>query len=138
MAALTKTLIKANETEAVVKIAGSDTAASVIALATDILATGQTVTGTPKVNIIGVQWSGEAGGAIKIARNGTRIMSLVTDNPGYMDMMGTEIPPDNINNTNDISVTITNSSNAAVQGEVYLRLRKTSGYGSPAYNAGNN
>jgi hypothetical protein len=203
MAALTKAIQKVTETEAVVKISGSDTAASVISLATDLLpytnildgvgtvtiGTGattvvgvgtafltashvnakiytsagvyvgtitsvtdathatltangaaaiagttfkisyatQVVVGTPIVNIIGAQWAGEAGAIYKVNRGGTRVVSLLADNGNFMDFVEL-FPAEPTNNTQDISVTIVNASAAAVQGEVWLRLRKVDGY----------
>ncbi len=204
MAALIKAIQKVTETEAVIKISGSDTAASVISLATDLLpytnildgvgtvtiGTGattvvgvgtafltashvnakiytsagvyvgtiasvtnattaalaanattslsgtaykiqyatQSTTGlTPTVNIIGAQWAGEPGAIYKVNRGGTRVMSLLADNGNFMDFVEL-FPAEPTNNTQDISVTIVNASAAAVQGELWLRLRKVDGY----------
>ena len=43
-------------------------------------------------------------------------------------MMGTYFPPDNINATYPISVTIVDKLAAAVQGEIWIKVRKNSGY----------
>ena len=206
MAALTKTIIKVTETEAIIKIAGKDTAAATILLATDLLPytnildgvgtvtistgaativgvgtsfltashvnakvytsagayvgtitsvtdsthatltangaaaiasttykiqyTTQSTTGlTPTVTIIGAQWTGEPGAVYAINRNSVRIMTLLADNGNFIDWIGSAIPPDNINATNDFSITILDAAQAAAkQGELWLRLRKVDGY----------
>jgi hypothetical protein len=204
MAALTKTIIKASETEAIIKIAGSDTAASIINLTTDLLpyaniivgagtvtiGTGatsivgvgtsfdtnvhvnakvytsagvyvglitsvtnatnavlsangaaviagttykiqyatQVIIGTPSVSITALQWAGEPGAIYKVDRNGVRIVTPLADNGNLIDMMGTYFPPDNVNATYSISVTIVDKLAAAVQGEIWIKVRKNSGY----------
>lgn len=138
MAALSKSIIKVSDTEAIVRIAGKDTAAVTINIATDILSTNQTVSGTPTVTITGVQWAGEPGAIYKVDRNGTRIVTPLADNGNFIDFMGTAFPPENTNSTSNIDVTIVTAAGAAVQGELWLRLRKVSGYVTPALNAGNN
>ena len=205
MAALTKTIVKTTDTEAVIKIAGNDTAASVISLSNDLFAynpmidgvgtitvgTGatsvvgvgtsfltashvnakiytsagvyvgtiasvtntttatlsangaaaiagttykiqyaqQVISGTPTAAIIGVQWAGEPGVVYRVSRAGTRVMTLLADNGNFMDFIEL-FPPDNVNATSDISVTITDAGGAAKQGELWLRLRKTDGFAS--------
>lgn len=204
MAALTKTIIKASETEAVIKIAGSDTAASIINLTTDLLPYGniiagagtvtigtgatsivgvgtnfstdvhvnakvyntagvyvglitsvtdathatlsangavaiagttykiqyatQVIIGTPSVSITAVQWAGAPGAIYKVDRNSVRIITPLADNGNLIDMMGTYFPPDNVNATYPISVTIVDKLDTAVQGEIWIKLRKNSGY----------
>ena len=208
MAALTKTIIKASETEAVIKIAGSDTAAVIINLTTDLLpyaniidgvgtvtiGTGatsivgvgtsfntdvhvnakvyttagvyvgiiasvtdathatlaangavaiagttykiayatQVIIGSPSVSITAVQWAGEPGAIYKVDRNSVRIITPLADNGNLIDMMGTYFPPDNVNATYPISVTIVDKLAAAVQGEIWIKVRKNSVYDSRA------
>ena len=200
---LTKTVQKVTESEAIVKISGSDTGAAVISLATDLLpyspsvagagtvtiGTGatsivgvgtsfatashvnakiynssgtyvgtitsvtdtthatlsangavaiagttynisyatQVVNGTPTVNIIGFQWAGEPGAIYKINRNSVRVASLLADNGNFMDFVEL-FPSEPTQNTSDISVNILTAAAAAVQGEVWIRLRKIDGY----------
>lgn len=130
MPALTKTITKLSESEAVVKIAGKDTAAVTISLATDLLSTTQEIAGTPTATIIGVQWTGEPGAIYKVDRGGVRIITLLADNGNFIDFNGSWNPPDTINTSSDISVTIVDASGAATQGELWLRLRKNTGYAS--------
>lgn len=132
---LTKTLQMVNETEAIVKVSGNSSTPVTISLASDILAPNQIVSGTPVVTIIGFQWAGEPGAIYKIDRNSVRVASLLADNGNFMDFVEL-FPPENTNVSNDLTVTIVNSVGAAVQGEVWIRLRKVSGYISPAFTTG--
>jgi hypothetical protein len=133
MAALTKTVQLVTDSEAVVKISGSDLVASVINISTDILAANQIVYpvgGTPVANIIGFQWSGEPGAVYRVNRGGVRVASLLADNGNFMDFVEL-FPSENTNNTSDISVTIADAAGTAVkQGELWIRIRKVSGYAS--------
>lgn len=138
MAALVKSILKVSDSEAIVRIAGSDSAPITIDLSTDLLTDTQEVSGTPVVNITGVQWAGEPGAIYKVDRGGVRIVTPLADNGNFIDFLGTSFPPENTNSTSNIVVTIVDKVGAAVQGELWLRLRKVSGYVSPALNAGNN
>lgn len=132
MAALSKSIIKVSESEAIVRIAGKDTNPVTISLLTDLVAPTQVAgsAGTQNVTITGVQWAGEPGAIYKVDRNGTRIITPLADNGNFVDFMGTAFPPENTNATSDITVTIVNAAGAAVQGEIWLRLRKNAGYNS--------
>ena len=116
---------------AIVKVSGSSTTPMVIDIAADILAQKQIVPSgaTPTANIIGFQWAGEPGAIYKIERNGVRVASLLADNGNFMDFVEL-FPPENTANTSNITVTIQKADNSAVQGEVWLRIRKVSGYTS--------
>lgn len=132
MAALSKVVQLVTDTEAVVKISGKDTAPVTIDIAADILAANQIVYpvgGTPTATIIGFQWAGEPGAIYKIDRNTTRVASLLADNGNFMDFVEL-FPPENTQSTSNITVTIVNSAGASVQGEVWIRIRKVSGYAS--------
>jgi hypothetical protein len=128
--ALLKVVQMVNETEAIVKVSGNSTSAAVIDIATDILSTGQTVSGTPVVNIIGFQWAGEPGAIYQINRNTVRVASLLADNGNFMDFVEL-FPSENTENTSNVSVNIVKSDGSAVQGEVWIRLRKVSGFVIP-------
>ena len=134
MPVLTKTVQMVNDSEAIVKISGSDLVASVINISTDILAANQIVypvgTGVPIVNIIGFQWCGAPGAVYKIDRGGARVATLLADNGNFMDFVEL-FPSENTNNTSNISVVISNAAgDTAIQGELWIRLRKVSGYAS--------
>ena len=128
--ALLKVVQMVNETEAIVKVSGNSTSAAVIDIATDILSAGQTVSGTPVVNIIGFQWAGEPGAIYQINRNTVRVASLLADNGNFMDFIEL-FPSENTENTSNLSVNIVKSDGSAVQGEVWIRLRKVSGFVIP-------
>lgn len=133
MAVLTKTVQLVTDSEAVVKISGSDLVASVINISTDILAANQIVYPTsgavPVANIIGFQWCGEPGAIYRVNRNSKRVVTLLADNGNFMDFVEL-FPSENTENTSDISVTIANAAGTAVQGELWIRIRKVSGYAS--------
>lgn len=127
---LSKTILKLTESEVIAKVSGIGTETVTFDLGVDFLSTTQELVTTPKVTIINVQWSGEPGGIIKIDRGGTRIMSLLHDNGNYMDFCGTLFPPESINDTDNIDVSIVDADGNAVQGELWLRLRKVDGFAS--------
>ena len=90
--ATAKTVLKKTDLEAIVKVAGTG-AAETIDLAADLLPSSQalTVSGTPTVNIVGVQWTGASGGVITITRNSVVVMTLqanATNN--YLDFRSEE------------------------------------------------
>lgn len=122
--AVTKTVLKKTQTEAIVKVAGTATAAT-IDLDVDIVATSEAAgtAGTQLVNISTVQWTGAAGGVITITRNSVVIMTLQANAAGCLDMTGQEMIPDSVENDSDIVVTI-----SGAQAECWLRLRKVAGY----------
>ena len=122
--ALTKTLLKLTETEAVVKVAGS-TGSTTIDLQTDILDPNQATSGaTQTVTITGVRWNGDLSNTLAINRNSVRVMTLVTDTADTVLFDGQELPPENTEATSDIEVVQTGSGYV----ELYLKLRKVSGY----------
>ena len=120
--AVTQTILKNIDREAVVKVAGT-AATSTINLAT-LLATNQVLDGaTQTVNIVGVTWAGEVAGLININRNAVNVMTIPTSEPGTLDFSGQGMTPDTIQNTSNIDVVI--SGGVA---QVWLRLRKIGGY----------
>jgi hypothetical protein len=81
------------------------------------------------VNIAGVTWLGNPAGIITITRGDTIVMTLPCTGANEMDMTGQDLPPDTVNNTEDIEVTFEGV------GQVYLKLRKVSGYLNQVENA---
>ena len=120
--ATVKTIYKKTNGEALVKVAGT-AAAETIALATDLLAVDDVISGTPTVNIAAVTWTGAANGVITITRNSVIVMTLNAGASGFLDFGGQIFPPDPIGNTSNIVVTISGG-----QAECWIRLRKVSGY----------
>lgn len=120
--AVTKSLLLNTHQEAVVKVAGSDAAAT-IALATDILSHNQALDGaTQDAAVMAVQWTGVSGGTIKITRNSVDIMNLQSAPAGQIAFDGQAMAPEITESTSDIVVTITGTA------ECWIRLRKRSGY----------
>ena len=122
--AVTKTVLKNSDIETVVKVAGT-AAAATISLATDLPTTKQVVPeGTsPSAVITGLQWTGANNGIVTITRNDVVIATLQANAAGALDMTGQMMVPDNIENLDDIVVTI-----SGAQCECWIRIKKTSGY----------
>lgn len=121
--AVTKTVLKASEAEAVVKVQGTSASAT-IALATDILASTQEAGNADQtVYITGVTWTGAANGIITITRGESTIATLQSNAAGTLDFSGQSMTPDTVNSTEDIVVTI-----SGAQAECWLRLKKVDGY----------
>ena len=120
---MAKTILRKTPHKVGVKVAGgagSDT----IALATDLLHSTEVVSGTPTVNILGFHWTGTSDATATVSRNGTTIATLTGATAGELLFNDAEFV-DTVNNTNDITVTITGT-----QMEVWMLLRKASGYTS--------
>ena len=123
--AVTKTVMKNTQQEAIVKVAGSSASAT-IDLQTDILSTAQVLDGdTQTVNIVGMMWSGATTGQVQITRNTVVVMTLLADAANYYDFSGQDMMPETTENTSDIVVTI-----SGAQAECWLKLRKVGGYKS--------
>lgn len=121
--AVVKTIVKKTHQEVVVKVAGT-AATGTISLATDLLATGQALDGaTQSATIVGVTWTGAAGGIISISRNSVVVMTLQADAAGMLYFDGQSMPPEAIGLTSDIAVAI-----SGAQAECWLKLRKVGGY----------
>jgi hypothetical protein len=124
---VTKTVLKNTNLEAVVKVAGTPatTPSATIDLDVDLVPATQVASGTQRVNIAGVTYSGAAGGVITITRNSVVIMTLLADTNGNIDFTGQDMIPDSIENDQDIVVTA-----SGAQVECWLRLKKVDGYSS--------
>lgn len=122
--ATNKTILKNTENEVVYKLSGAGT--TTIALNSgDILAPTQVVDGsTQKVDITGFTWTGASDGLITIVRNSVVIATCPAASSNFLDLAGQMMPADSTENTSPIVVTITG------QAELWLRIRKKSGYKS--------
>lgn len=134
--AVTKSILKITNTEAVIKVSGKGSIIGVddnvnILLNSDLINPSMDfLSGTPPtVRIIGIQWCGEPGALYKISRNNVKIVTASADNGNWIDFVEL-FPPDMDNSTYDINVAITDKNNNPVQGELWIRLRKVSGYTS--------
>ena len=124
--AVTKTILKLTNTEAIVKVTGLTGDTTTISLATDLLLASEAlVGGTQKVNIASVVCYGIPGGYVTLARNSVTILNIANDGLQMADFQGDPFVPDSINNTNDIVVTVSTSAS-----QVYIYLKKVSGYKS--------
>lgn len=121
--AVVKTVLKNVNQEAVIKVAGTAGSAT-IDLQTDLVATTQELDGdTQTVNIIGVVWTGDTNGVAQITRNSAVITTLQANAAGALEFGGQAMIPETIENTKDITVTI-----SGAQTECWIRVRKVSGY----------
>lgn len=122
--AVTKTVLKASEAEAVIKVTGVDGDTATISLATDILASTQEAGNAGQtVYITGMQWTGAVAGVATITRNDVIVATLNAGASGALEMSGQMMTPDTTESTSDIVVDITGG-----QTEVWLRLKKVGGY----------
>lgn len=119
---MAKTILRKTPHKVAIKVAGSGVTET-ISLSSDLLHTTEVVSGTPKVNIIGIHWSGAADGVATITRNDVRIATLLGANGGELLFTDSEFV-DNVENASNIAVATTN------QMEVWLLLRKQEGYSS--------
>ena len=120
--AVTKTVLKLTEKDAVVKVAGGAGSAT-IDLQTDLKKTNEELAATQQVAISGVQWTGTTDAVATVVRNGVTIMTLNCGASGQLEMQGQSMIPDAIEGDKDITVTVTGTA-----GEVWLRLKKVAGY----------
>lgn len=120
--AVTKTIIKNTNLETVVKIGGTAGSAT-ITLATDCLASTQTLSGgTQTVDIITAQVTGNLNSAINVVRNSIAVLAFAPENNGLFNFEGNGFR-DTVANTSDIVVTV-----AGAEAHIYLTLRKVGGY----------
>lgn len=121
--AVTKTILKNVNQEAVIKVSGTDGSA-VIDLQTDLVASTQVVDGaTQTVNIVGLIWTGATNGIAEVSRDGTIIATLQANAAGALEFGGQAMIPETIQNTKDITITI-----SGAQTECWIRVKKVGGY----------
>lgn len=121
---MSKRVMYQTETKAVVKVWGTDSS-DTITLATDLLSSTMTVTGTPTANITNVTWfvSNLTGAdAVTVTRNSVPVFNLYQN--GKLDFAGEGGFSDDTENTSNIVVSIVGT------GGCYLTFRKAAGYSS--------
>ena len=124
--AVTKTIIKLSNTEAVIRISGVAGDTATIILDSDLLLPLEYLNNDPiQVNIGAVYCSGIAGGYASLIRNNVTILNIANKSLNSVDLLGEPFVPDSINNTSNIVVTITGQ-----QSQVYIYLKKVSGFTS--------
>lgn len=119
--AITKTVIKQNHIEAIVKVVNdtTDSASITIGLSTDLLKSNEDLAGgVPIVNLGAMETSIQVGTEANITRNGAVIVNFFENTEQF------ELPwcADTQNNTSDIVVNFTG------KGTIYMRLLKLQGY----------
>lgn len=121
--AATKVIQKLTHNEANVKITNATADTATIDLQTDLLLGSESLDASQTVNIDKVFWSVgyAAGNSVTITRNSVAIATLFGS--GEMNLNANGMVDDH-NNTHDIVVTF-----AGTGGTVYLKLKKTKGYG---------
>lgn len=118
---ITKTIIKQNHIEAIVKVVNdvTDSATITIGLTTDILKSNEELSGaTPIVNLASMESSIQVGTEANITRNGQVIVNFFENTKQFELGFGA----DTQNNTSDIVVNFTG------KGTIYMRLLKVQGY----------
>jgi len=126
--------LKKTKKDVVVKIAGTTGLTSIDL--NDLICDNEVVEGTPVVNMIGISWTGSNNTEITISRNSQILLTLPSTGSQYLNFSGDNFTPDINNNTQNFSINMTGT-----QGQVWLRLRKVSGYttinnnGVDAYNS---
>ena len=123
--AVTKTILKLTNTEAIIKVTGIATDTTTISLATDLLSGTEIVSGTPKVNIAAMVCYGIPGGYATVARGGVTVLNASNDALQMIDLTGRPFVPDTTGNTSDIVVTLNTQ-----QCQVYIFVKKVAGYKS--------
>jgi hypothetical protein len=119
--AITKTVLKQNHIEALVKVVNdaNESATTAFELAVDLLKSNEELSGAaPTVNIGSVECSISVGTEANITRNSVVILNLF-ENTDRFDL---PFGADSQNNTSDIVVNFTG------KGTVYIRLLKLAGY----------
>lgn len=119
--AITKTVLKQNNIEALVKVVNdtNDSATATFVLANDLLKSNEQLSGAaPTVNISSIECSISVGAEANVTRNSVVILNLFENTDRF------ELPfgADSQNNTSDIVVNFTG------KGTVYIRLLKLAGY----------
>lgn len=110
---MAKNIIKITPTKAVIQIID---AGATISLATDLLFTGQTVSGTPTVNITNIIYSCAPTENISVTRNSVKTLSVA--GTAHQNFPYSVIA----NNTSDIVVV------CPTNGMIFIELSKIAGY----------
>ena len=112
--------LKRSNYETVIKVFGSP---GTINLNLTDLVTDNEAVSLPKVNLIGVSWTGSNDSEITISRNNQVLLTLPGTGANYINFSGDSFTPDIINNTHNFTINM-----VGTQGQVWLRLRKLEGY----------
>lgn len=122
---MAKSVVKQAHQECVIKVWGPAATTELIELATLVNANQQVDGDTQTVSIVGLSWSGAAGGVVTITRNSVVVATLQANATGQLFFDGQTMPPEITEATSDISVAITGAAS-----EVWIKMRKIGGYAS--------
>ena len=111
------------EKEAVLKISGN--AATTITLASLKSDTQIYDASKARVSITSLVWTGDTDGIVTITRGAVTICTLQANAAGMLEMSGQMLLPDDMEGDKDLVVTMN-----GIQCELWLRLRKVTGYTS--------
>lgn len=114
--------IKKSQIDVVVKVYGGNGTSITIPLS-DLLVANEIISGTPKVDLIGVSFTGHHLTVLTVSRNNQVLLSLPSTGASFLNLSGQDLTSDTSNNTSNIVVTITGG-----EGQCWLRLRKVGGY----------
>lgn len=118
--AITKTVIKQNHIEAIVKVVNdvTDSASITVGLSTDLLRSDEDLIGTPVVNLGSMESAIQVGTEANITRNNQVVVNFFENTEQFEMGFGA----DTQNNTSDLVVNFTG------KGTIYMRLLKVQGY----------
>ena len=122
---MAKQILKVNQTKAVIEVVLDEAGTETIALATDLLCSTQTVSGTPTVDIDSVKFSVQPTQLATVTRNSVNVLQLYGTDHWQLDGYA-----QNVQNTQNIVVTL------AGAGTVILELAKKAGYSATVPNTG--
>lgn len=118
----TKRILRLTNQEALIKVDG--TVGSVtIDLDVDLKLATETISGTPKVNILAMQVSGKTGAVLSVARNGVNLWDLQANAGQLIDLQNIGLSSDATESTSDIVVT-----SSGAEGQLILKVRKAEGF----------
>lgn len=118
----TKRILRLTNTEALIKVDGA-VGSVTIDLDTDLLLPHEEIVGVPKVSIVMMQVSGKTGSVLSVERAGENLYDLQAGSAECIDLLAIGSATDNTNSEADIVVT-----SSVAEGQLILKLRKTSGY----------
>lgn len=124
---MAQSILKLTQQEAVVRVSGAAGTSETIDIQA-LKGTIQDLDGeTQSVSILGINWTGGSDGIITITRGGVVVTTLQANAAGMLYFDGQTMPPETTGATSDIVVAISGATC-----EVWLKLRKVSGYKSKA------
>jgi hypothetical protein len=116
--------LKKTQIDVVAKVSGGNGTTITIPL-NDLVVANEIISGTPKVDLTGVTFTGHYLTVLTVTRNNQVLLTLPATGASFLNLSGQDLPSDISNNTSNLVVSITGG-----QGECWLRLKKVGGYES--------